>query len=220
MASNFGWKASIAVVINTLGVSYLFRKELGALSIESPKSLDNKNPVPPRLVVGHFAFLIGVVVYAHHPAVFMGIFFFFLGVAHAYERHQDRLVLKEALLVVFFLAGLVVLGGQQQWWLQPLLMRMSSDVVFVGAIGLAAFTDNAALTYLGSLVTGLSDEFKYSLVAGAVTGGGLTIIANAPNPAGISILRQHFDQGAVNPLSLHVAALPPTFIAALAFKYF
>ena len=149
----------------------------------------------------------------------MGLLLFFLGVAHAYERHQDRLILREGLLVAFFLAGLVVLGGQQQWWLQPLLLSMSSDQVFMGAIVLTAVTDNAALTYLGSLVNGLSDTFKYALVAGAVTGGGLTIIANAPNPAGIAILREHFEDKAVHPVGLLLAALIPTGVAALAFKF-
>ena len=85
------------------------------------------------------------------------------------------------------------------------------------APALTAITDNAALTYLGSLVQGLSEEFKYALVAGAVTGGGLTVIANAPNPAGFSILRAHFDDGAIHPLGLFVAALPPTLVAAAAF---
>ncbi|HHW4675473.1 MAG TPA: putative Na+/H+ antiporter, partial [Xylella fastidiosa subsp. pauca] len=118
-----------------------------------------------------------------------------------------------------FLAGLVILGGQQQWWLQPVLLGMTSDQVFFGAAILTAFTDNAALTYLGSLVAGLSDGFKYALVAGAVTGGGLTIMANAPNPAGIAILRGHFKEASVHPLGLLLAAVPPTVIAALAFRY-
>lgn len=197
MLSAFGWKAAIAVVVNALGATLLFRKELSQLS---PADSSGGNPVPGVLVLVHLAFLAGVVVFAHHPAMFMGLLLFFLGVAHAYQRHQDRLILREGLLVAFFLAGLVVLGGQQQWWLQPVLMSMSSDQVFFGAAILTAFTDNAALTYLGSLVDGLSDGFKYALVAGAVTGGGLTIIANAPNPAGIAILRSHFDDEAVNPL--------------------
>ena len=147
----------------------------------------------------------------------MGIFLLFLGVAHAYERHQDRLILREGLLVAFFLAGLVVLGGQQQWWLKPVLLSMSADQVFFGAVALTAFTDNAALTYLGSLVEGLSDAFKYALVAGAVVGGGLTVIANAPNPAGVAILRKHFDDEAIHPLGLVLGALVPTAVAALAF---
>jgi hypothetical protein len=171
------------------------------------------------LVLAHLGFLAGVVVFAHHPAVFMGLFLFFLGVAHAYAHHQDRLILREGLLVAFFLAGLVVLGGQQQWWLQPVLLAMSSDAVFLGATALTAVTDNAALTYLGSLVEGLSDEFKYALVAGAVTGGGLTLIANAPNPAGAAILRGHFDEGAIRPGGLLLAALAPTAVAALAFRF-
>lgn len=215
MLSAFGWKAAIAVVMNAVGATLLFRKELSQLS---PADSGRSDPVPGALVLVHLAFLAGVVVFAHHPAMFMGLFLFFLGVAHAYQRHQDRLILREGLLVAFFLAGLVVLGGQQRWWLQPVLMSMSSDQVFFGAAILTAFTDNAALTYLGSLVEGLSDDFKYALVAGAVTGGGLTIIANAPNPAGIAILRGHFDDEAVHPMGLLVAALIPTAVAALAFK--
>ena len=217
MMSAFGWKAAIAVAVNALGATLLFRKELGQLL---PADSGGGSGVVPRFLVWvHLAFLAGVVVFAHHPAMFMGLFLFFLGVAHAYSRHQDPLILREGLLVAFFLAGLVVLGGQQQWWLQPVLMSMSSDAVFFGAAILTAFTDNAALTYLGSLVEGLSDDFKYALVAGAVTGGGLTIIANAPNPAGIAILRGHFKDEAVHPLGLLLAALPPTIIAGLAFRY-
>ena len=216
MLTTFGWKAALAVAINAIGVAILFRRELGAMAAVAGDS--DAAPVPTALVVTHLGFLLAVVVFAHHPAIFMGLFLFFLGVAHAYQRHQDRLILREGLLVAFFLAGLVVLGGQQQWWLQPLLMSMSSDAVFAGAIVLTAFTDNAALTYLGSLVEGLSADFKYALVAGAVTGGGLSIIANAPNPAGVTILRGHFDDEAVHPAGLLAAAIGPTIVAALMFR--
>ncbi|OIQ65571.1 hypothetical protein GALL_528700 [mine drainage metagenome] len=161
----------------------------------------------------HLLFLVGVVVFAHHPSVFIPLLLFFLGFVTAYSRYQDPPMLKEGLLVAFFLGGLVVLGGLQQWWLQPLLTRMDATAVFFGATALTAITDNAALTYLGSLVQGLSPEFKYALVAGAVSGGGLTVIANAPNPAGIAILRSTFDDGAVHPLGLLGAALLPTAVA-------
>ncbi len=215
MLSNFGWKAALAVLVNGLGATLLFRHELARLQ-PAVGPLARRVPLP--LVAAHVAFLVGLVVFAHHPAVFMGIFLLFLGVAKAYERHQDRLILREGLLVAFFLAGLVTLGGMQEWWLRPLLAQMTSGQVFFGAAGLTAFTDNAALTYLGSLVEGLTDEFKYALVAGAVTGGGLTIIANAPNPAGASILRRYFDGEAISPLGLVLAALLPTVVAGLAFR--
>jgi len=149
----------------------------------------------------------------------MGLFLLFMGVATAYPQYQDRLILREGLLVAFFLAGLVVLGGQQQWWLEGLLRSMSPDTVFWAATGLTAITDNAALTYLGSLVEGLSPAFKYALVAGAVTGGGLTVIANAPNPAGFAILKGYFDEEAISAAGLFAAAALPTLVAALAFKY-
>ena len=217
MLSTFGWKAAVAVVVNAVGLTLLFRRELAALP--PPEAGGARLTVPLSLVVVHLLFLVGVVVFAHHPAVFMGLFLFFLGISHAYERHQDRLILREGLLVAFFLAGLVVLGGMQQWWLKPVLLGMSSEAVFFGATALTAFTDNAALTYLGSLVPGLSDEFKVALVAGAVTGGGLTVIANAPNPAGMAILRGHFEDGAVHPLGLLLAALPATVVAAVALHW-
>lgn len=216
MMSAFGWKSAVAVAFNALSAALLFRKELVNLRVSDSSS--NGEAVPAVLIFIHLAFLAGVVVFAHHPVIFMGLFLFFLGVTSAYQRHQDRLILREGLLVAFFLAGLVVLGGRQQWWLQPTLMSMSSDAVFWGATVLTAFTDNAALTYLGSLVQGLSADFKYALVAGAVTGGGLTIIANAPNPAGIAILREHFDDELIHPAGLLLAALPPTAVAALAFR--
>lgn len=215
MIATFGWKAAVAVVINALSAALLFRRELSGLSKGRDAPFES---LPLPVVAIHLFFLVGVVLFAHHPAVFMGMLLFFLGFATAYRRYQDRLILREGLLVAFFLAGLVVLGGQQQWWLEPLLRGMNSTSVYFGATILTAVTDNAALTYLGSLVEGLSNEFKYALVAGAVTGGGLTVIANAPNPAGFAILRGHFDDEAIHPLGLLIAALPPTGVAILAFQ--
>ena len=215
MIANFGWKAAIAVAINAGSAMLLFRRELGAMG---QQDATDESQVPLSVIFVHLLFLLGVVVFAHHPSVFMGLFLFFLGFAAAYERHQNPLILREALLVAFFLAGLVVLGGVQQWWLEPILMGMDSTAVFFGATVLTAITDNAALTYLGSLVEGLSEEFKVALVAGAVTGGGLTVIANAPNPAGVAILRGSFEDHTIHPLGLLVAAIPPTLVAVLAFQ--
>ena len=215
MFSNFGWKALIVVLVNTLVATFIFRRELSEMHYEK-QSEEKEVPLPVLFI--HLFFLVGGVVFAHHPEVFMGLLLFFIGFAHAYERYQDRLILREGLLVAFFLAGLVVLGGQQKWWLQPMLAGMDSTTLFYGATLLTAFTDNAALTYLGSLLEGTSAEFQYSLVAGAVTGGGLTVIANAPNPAGFAILKESFEDDAIHPLGLLIAALPPTFVSILAFQ--
>lgn len=214
MLSHFGWKAAIAVFISATAVTALFFKELSAMPVAK---VDTGTPMPLPVATIHIIFLAAVVFFAHHAAVFMGLFLFFLGYTEAYQRHQDRLILREGLLVAFFLGGLVVLGGLQQWWLQQTLTGVEPNVLYFIATGLTAITDNAALTYLASLVEGVSDEFKYAIVAGAVTGGGLTIIANAPNPAGVAILKASFEDEAVNPLKLFLAALPPTLVAIFAF---
>ncbi len=216
MITNLGWRSAVAVIINALVLTLIFRSELSRIPLVEKR--DDENRIPVALVITHILFLAGVVVAAHHAVVFMGLFLFFLGIATAYSRWQDRLILREGMMVAFFLAGLVVLGGQQQWWLQPALSAMSPTAVYYGATALTAITDNAALTYLGSLVQGLTDEFKLSLVAGAVTGGGLTVIANAPNPAGYSILKSRFDNEEITAGGLFAAAFVPTLVAIAAFR--
>ncbi|MCQ8895823.1 putative Na+/H+ antiporter [Limnobacter humi] len=213
MLTQFGWKAALAVFVNASVLALWVRHELRDLKM--PKNAEV--PVPRLVSAIHVTFLVGVIVFAHHPPVFMGLLLFFIGYTEAYKQHQSPLILKEALLVAFFLAGLVVLGGLQQWWLQDTLLGVGSGALFFLATGLTAITDNAALTYLASLVEGTSAEFRYAIVAGAVTGGGLTVIANAPNPAGLSILKDRFTDGTVNPIKLLLAALPPTVIAGSAF---
>lgn len=215
MLSHFGWKAASAVFFNAAILTWFFRKEVAAKGKSEPAS--DAQRVPYTVIGIHLLFLVGVVLFAHHAAVFMGLFLFFLGYTEAYKQYQDRLILREGLLVAFFLAGLVVLGGLQQWWLQSTLTGVEPTVLYFLATALTAITDNAALTYLASLVEGVSAEFKYAIVAGAVTGGGLTIIANAPNPAGVAILKSSFDEESVSPLGLLLAALPPTFVAIFAF---
>jgi hypothetical protein len=216
MLANFGWRAAVAVALNAALATAAFRRELASLPVRGMGI--GSTAVPPGVTLVHLGFLALVVAFGRHPVVFVGLLLFFLGFAQAYERHQDRLVLREGLLVAFFLAGLVVLGGLQRWWLQPLLQGMGAGSVFYGAALLTAFTDNAGLTYLGSLVEGLSPEFRRALVAGAVVGGGLTVIANAPNPAAFSILRSAFANGEIRPLGLVAAALLPTLVALFAMR--
>ncbi|WP_020652808.1 putative Na+/H+ antiporter [Massilia niastensis] len=211
MAATFGWRAALAVLVNATVVTLLLRRHL------APHDTAGAPSAPLAVSLIHLAFLAAVVLLAHHPVLFIGLFLLFLGFTQAYHRHQDPLILKEALLVGFFLAGLVVLGGMQQWWLQPIVSSLEPTALFFGALALTAITDNAALTYLGSLISGLSDEAKYMLVAGAVGGGGLTVIANAPNPAGAALLRQGFNHGSIGMVGLFLGALAPTCTAVVFF---
>lgn len=217
MLATFGWKAALAVIINATLITLLIKD----YAQDPDQSPSDKAPqaMSPIVIAIHLAFLASVVIFAHHPVIFLGIFLFFIGYTQAYSRSQSRLLIKEALLVGFFLAGLVVLGGMQQWWLQPIVSSLAPAALFISALGLTAITDNAALTYLGSLIVGMSDQSKYMLVAGAVAGGGLTVIANAPNPAGVALLRGGFQHQSVGMGALLLGALPPTAIAAALFFF-
>jgi hypothetical protein len=225
MAMNFGWRALLAIGVSTAVYFFLFRQELGELASRPPMvevDLPEQDgaallPAPAWVVGVHLAFMAWTVFTAHYPALFIGGFLFFLGFARATAPFQSRIELKTPLLVGFFLAGLVVHGGLQGWWIAPVLSRLSESPLFLGATGLTAINDNALITYLATLVPNLDDSSKLAVVQGAVVGGGLTVIANAPNPAGQALLGRFFD-GAILPIGLLAGAALPTLIAAAIFR--
>lgn len=214
MLTHFGWRSALVVLTNASVAIFLLRSHIA----DAPDTTDGDEPHVPLVVSAiHILFLAAVVVFAHHPVLFLGLFMFFLGYTQAYPAFQSPLILREGLLVGFFLAGLVVIGGMQRWWLEPVVSSLGPTALFFGAVGLTAITDNAALTYLGSLIVGLSDHSKYLLVAGSVAGGGLTVIANAPNPAGAALLRRGFADESIGALGLLLGAALPTAFAILIF---
>jgi hypothetical protein len=226
--THIGWRALVGIVASTSVYFVWFLRELRslasvppALDIEEPDSEaaagEQLLPVPAWIVGVHLAFIAWTVVNSHHNALFIGGFLFFLGFARATAAYQSRLELRSPLLVGFFLGGLVIHGGLQAWWIAPVLGALSAAPLFVAASVLTAFNDNALITYLATLVPALDDTLKSAIVEGAVTAGGLTVIANAPNPAGQALLARFFG-GSVLPMRLLAGALVPTLIAALVFR--
>jgi hypothetical protein len=213
----FGWKAALAVFINAWIATLVLGKEIRLPGVQSGSSSEKI----PAWVMGIHLFVLASIVWSHHHAVFFtGLFLLFLALFHITRRYHEDLKLRESLLVAAFLGGLVVLGTLQDWWLTPLISALDSTRLFLGTTALTAITDNAALTYLGSQVQGLSISSQYALMAGAVSGGGLTVIANAPNPAGYAILRDRFGEAGIQPGRLLAFALIPTAIAMACFWAF
>jgi hypothetical protein len=219
--SHFGWKAFCGILASTLLYYWMFRGEFAALNavylkIGRSMTQGGGGYIPRWIMAAQIGFLAYTVGVAHYPPLFIGGFLFFMAFAQATAHYQKKLDLRPPLLVGFFLAGLVVHGGLQSWWLEPVLKSLGRVALFTWATILTGFNDNAAITYLATLVPGFTEPFKYAVVAGAVTGGGLTVIANAPNPAGQAILQRFFPDG-VSPLKLFVWAIPPTLIMSAAF---
>ena len=211
MLQNFGFQAALAILISNTLAFLLFRRELLALRISNPET-EAQNSTPSWLIACHLLFIGFVVFAAHYAALVILGFLFYLAFVVATQRNQDELNLKTPVLVGFFLAGLVIHGGCQQWWIEPVLTSLNPVQMLLGATALTAFNDNAAITYLASLVPGFSDAAKHAVVAGAVAGGGLTVIANAPNPAGQSILQSYFGEEGIDAGKLFLAASIPTAI--------
>jgi hypothetical protein len=216
MFVTFGWKAVGVVAVNAILAVALFRREKIVLADELFLRNKSDSKVPLWLILIHLAFLALIVRNAHHVLIFGLLFVLFLGVHAATSKYQVPIRYQESFFVAAFLGGLVVLGGAQAWWLSPLFPLLSDSALFLGATVLTAVMDNALLTYLGAQVVGITESAKYALVAGAVAGGGLTVIANAPNPVGYAILENTFGDGGVSPLLLLRAALLPTLIGCAA----
>ncbi|MBX7143620.1 MAG: putative Na+/H+ antiporter [Oligoflexia bacterium] len=215
MISHFGWKAVLAILLANGTMLACFWGELRSMSLAGrPAGVEER--VPWQVILVHLVFLTWTVLNAHSPNLMLLGFLFFIAFVEATQHHQFEFSLRSPLLVGFFLIGLVIHGGLQGWWIAPVISRLDETALFVGAGLLSAFNDNAAITYLASLVPSFDEGLRYAVVAGAVSGGGLTIIANAPNPAGNSILSRYFE-GGISPLGLLLGALVPTIIASVAF---
>jgi len=215
MLTDFGWKATIGILIANALFFAAFSKELLALKPRN-ESVVVERPIPAAITMVHLAAIVWTVLNAHHVALILLGLLFFLAFTVATDRHQSTVQLRSPLLVGFFLAALVIHGGCQQWWIAPVLGSLTRWPLMIGSTLLTAVNDNAAITYLATLVPGFTDELKHAVVAGAVAGGGLTVIANAPNPAGQSILQAQFGKDGINPLGLFLAALIPTVIMGAA----
>jgi len=222
MLTHFGWIAVVGIIASNVLCFLVFRKEFAALLPQPAVDAGDegfKGPIPPWITAIHLLFMAAAVYNVHRPALLVGSFLFFLAFFEVTEDYQDPLQLRSPILVGFFLAGLVIHGGLQQWWIAPVLGGLRELSLMFGAMGLTAVNDNAAITYLATLVPNMTEAMKFAVMAGAVTGGGLTVIANAPNPAGQSILSEHFDEG-VSPLGLLMGALPPTAVMTACFLLF
>lgn len=230
MFANFGWKAVVAILVANAAFFFFFKKELARLAdtadgledgIQHPIAWhEREDPIPAWVIAGHLLFLGWTVFNAHDPILFIGGFLFFLAFVTATNHHQNAISMKSPLLVGFFLGALIIHGGCQAWWIEPIIVSLNDSPGFLmfGATILTAFNDNAAITYLASQVSDISPMAKQAVVAGAVVGGGLTVIANAPNPAGQSILSKHFE-GGISPAKLALGALVPTIICYLAMSF-
>ena len=226
MLVHYGSKAVVGIVVSTVLYYLFFRRELVALGGILPDTdgdgrgdlQEDKSPVPPWVTGAHLLFMALTVYFSHTPAIFVGGFLFFLAFRQATEHHQSDIHLRGPILVGFFLGGLVIHGGLQGWWLEPVISSLSEAPLFIGSAILTSFNDNAAITFLASQVDGLGPSLKYAVLAGAVSGGGLTVIANAPNPAGQALLAHFFGTG-VSPARLFLAASVPTVVVSCALLF-
>lgn len=243
MLTRFGWRAVIGIALSVSVYLIVFRKELLALGRKAASGGGTDDDeagspkVPLWVTLVHAGFLAWTVANLHHPALFVIGFLFFLAFSQATDHYQSALALRGPVLVGFFLAALVIHGGLQGWWIAPVLADLGEIPLFFTGVALTAFNDNAAITYLGSQVPAFSpwhlvdgvmvskegaelaaaQALQYALVAGAVAGGGLTVIANAPNPAGQSLLGKYFGDGGISPGGLLLGALLPTVIMIVCF---
>jgi hypothetical protein len=227
MFFDFGWKATVGIVISNVLYWIYFRKELAHLNLKrkavgiykSHSTKGDEEPIPVWITITHMLFMALIVAVSHYPAIFIASFLFFIGFHQATRAHQQSIRIARPMMIGLFLSGLVIHGGLQGWWVVWILEGLSPLSVMGVAIALTGFNDNTAISYLATLIPNWGEVFQYAVFTGVVAGGGLTVIANAPNPAGYAILKKHFDRG-IKPTHLFLAALIPTLILYAVFYFF
>ncbi|MDR2668079.1 MAG: putative Na+/H+ antiporter [Puniceicoccales bacterium] len=214
---NIGIRAICGIIFATATYGIIFRRELAKLKCAATADVVGRR-CPPWVIICHIAFMIWIVCSLHSPTNVIGGFAVFLVFSRCTSRHQSKLRLRESTFVGIFLAGLAIHGGMQGWWMEPLLMGLKPLALFAMAASLSSFNDNAAVTYLTSMVPSFHGNcaLQNAVVSGAVCSGGLTVIANAPNPAGQALLKNYFSSG-VSPFKLFLSAALPTAIMAFCF---
>ncbi len=216
---HFGWKSTLACFINSILFIFIFRSQLKE-SFSKLIDILKHQKLPIGIIAVHLISLALLICFSHEQYKIIVSFAAFYLFVVLTQKYQSRLRLKESLLVAIFLSSILILGPFQTWWLQPLLAKMSDTLLFWGATGLTAVTDNAALTYLGSQVSNLSETAKIALVEGALAGGGLTLIANAPNLTGATLLQEKFPNQQISSWHLLKSALLPTLIVCVCYLLF
>ena len=222
----FGAHAAISIAISTFLYFLVFNKEFAKLQLAAVTRASQTNVVvqkriPVWIMFVTIVFLVWTVINLHSSSLIIGGLLVFMAFTKSTSRYKYDVNIKSPLLVGVFLAGLVIHGCFQQWWIAPVLGSLNKATLFLGSTVLTAFNDNAAITYLSSLVPAFMHNpvLQQAVVAGAVTGGGLTVIANAPNPAGQNVLSKYFPEG-ISAMKLFLSAVGPTIIAGICFNLF
>jgi hypothetical protein len=215
MLTRFGWKVLIGIILSTGLYHFVFHKEFKKGRF--PKSLpalekdEAEHPTPFWITLIHLAFLSLIVITGETPPLFLGVFLIFLAFWKATSFYQTPLHLQSAVLIGFFFASLIIHGELQAWWIIPLMQNLNHFGAMVASFILSAFVDNAIVSYITLDLPQYDDLKHYLVIAGAMSAGALTVIANAPNPVGHAILRPSF-KGKISFFALFLGAIIPSLI--------
>ncbi|HSX12076.1 MAG TPA: putative Na+/H+ antiporter [Rhabdochlamydiaceae bacterium] len=216
----FGIKTLFGILGVNLAYFFIFRKEFQALKKKSSEWVVKKEEkIPLWITFAHLLFISWVIYMKEYSPIFTGTYLLFLGFHHATRPYQSQLSIRQPLMVGLFLIGLIIHTEFQKWWIEQLLTHLNYGQMLLTGLVVTAFTENSIVASLSCLIPDLTPLLKYALVAGFIAGGGLTVIAHAPNLVGQTILKRYFRKG-VSPLYLFLGALGPTLVFVAIYYFF
>lgn len=214
---HFSWKAVIAIFLSTTTYYLMFRKEFDHF----PKVVKNASiadeRVPIWLICLHVLFVAAIMSVRSVPLLMIGILILYLGLHQFTIFYQNSIRVTKVCCVGLFYAGLLILGGLQEWWMLVIMHRMSDFGYMFTSYILSMFLDNVLVNYLVHNLSVATDCFLYLVIAGCMSAGGVTILANAPNIVGYLIIKPFFPTSPVSLGRLFVFALGPSLIALMTF---
>ena len=217
MLRTFGWKALLGILLITSVAYLVFRKEFRKFPGRVPAlERGERKKVPLWVTLGHLLFAASVAYVGNQGPLLVLLGLCFLGFYKITAIYQHTHVIKQAFFVGFFFAALLILGELQGWWIREIFPHLEALGTEVATLILSAFIDNAVVIYLVPDIFSLTDPRFYAAVVGSIAAGGLTVIANVPNPIGYTLLSPYFKRK-ISGIGLFTAALIPTLLIFLLF---
>lgn len=219
---NFGVKALLGILISNILYYIINIKEFGLLNNKIKKyytinKYNQSSTIPYIITIINCLFLLFSIINMHYPTRMLLILILFWIYCKNTKKYNTTIDYKTPLLTSCFLFGLMIHGNLQQWWIKNILSFNSRIIIFLISMVLTTFNDNAAVTFLASKIPIFINNKKLqnAVVAGAINGGGLTIIANAPNTAGKKILESNLNKKHLSPIKLFIFSCIPTLILSI-----
>lgn len=215
--THFGWKALLAICLSTTVYYYLFRREFHHFPRKIEHIINAGRKIPIWIICVHIAMAFAAMRFRSAPVLMGGVCIFYVFFHRLTVFYQNKIDFWKVCCLGVFFIGMSFVGGLQEWWILKLVKNSSDFGYMWAAYILSIFLDNVLVNLMMHDLPVVTDCYLYLVVAGCMSAGGLTLIANTPNIVSFATLRPFFQKPSFSFWKLFLASLFPSVLALMLF---